>query len=170
MANINCIKNQCNRVYVNAGLDFQHVLGKYFDHHILFTWFKKEILRYCFHKLYIYVNVQKVQCCLPLSSKIPYQVFLQYWIIQRKVCKTSRLQILPWVKFPWSTMIVLITYWGFRKHRVQKWLMLFRLYMPYKGFKGLCCSQQVSAGLVWDALTVKSGFPAEMLCAFLLLL
>lgn len=100
-----------------------------------------------------------MQRCLPL--------FLHYWVIQRKVCKISRLQILPQVKLPRSTMTMLITYWGFRKHRVHKWLLPFRV--PYKGIKCPCCSQQVSAGLVWDALTAESGSPAETLCVFLFL-
>lgn len=44
MTNFNSIKNQYNRLYVNSGLDFRHILGKEFDHHISFTWLKK---KYC---------------------------------------------------------------------------------------------------------------------------
>lgn len=50
------------------------------------------------------VSLQNMQSCF-----LVYQVFLQPRVMQIKACKTSRLQILPQVRFPRSTVIIPIT-------------------------------------------------------------
>lgn len=77
----------------------ESILSSYFLHIE-----EKERLCYCSHKLFIGVSLQNMQSCFAV-----YQVFLQPGVIQIKACKPCRLQILPWVRFPQSTVIMPVT-------------------------------------------------------------
>lgn len=111
---------------------------------------EKERLCYCSHKLYTGVSLQNMQSCFPV-----YQVLLQPRVMQIKACKTSRLQIRPRVRFPRSTMIIPITELSANTVFRSGCCPSICVCVPHKGMKGLCSSQQVPAGLVSDALTVR---------------
>lgn len=74
----------------------ESILSSYILHTV-----EEERLCYCSHKLFMDVSLQNMQSCFPV-----YQVLLQPRVIQIKACRTSRLQILPPVRFPRSTVIM----------------------------------------------------------------
>lgn len=92
-----------------------------------------------------------MQSCFPV-----YQVFLQPRVIQIKAFKTSRLQILPRVRFPPSTAIMPITVVS------AEWLLPFHLCVPSKGMEGLCSNHRFL--LAWWVMLWQSGSPAQSPC------
>lgn len=99
---------------------------------------EKERLCYCSHKLFMDVSLQNMQSCSPV-----YQVFLQPRVMQIKACRTSRLQILPPVRFPWSTVIMPRT-------RVSTNTV----------FRSGCCPS-IGVWWVWKVFAVGSCWPGE---------